>query len=386
MGKRRLRLLAVSQGAILPANQRLFRSLERRGHDISVVMPWHWVTGYDPRVLSPRRLEGFHGRMLPRPIFRPWTVPLHSYAPGLRRVIRTVQPDLLYIDAEPYSVACFQWAAAARSMRLPVVVYTAQNIAKRYPLAARLTERFVWSTAGGVICISQAAAEALESRGYRGEHWVSPKESVDETIFTPGPADPALIARYQLRPHVIAYVGRLVAPKGIRVLLEAYQRMPGRQRASLLLVGDGPLADECRLVDGVVVTGAVDGAAIPGLMNLASVVALPSLSTSKWREQFGRVLIEAMAVGRPIVGSDSGQIPRLINEAGAGLVVPEGDAGALSRALQELLDDPELRARLGAAGREGVLQRYTNDRAAERFEQIFLEQLGARSPDPVRSG
>jgi glycosyltransferase involved in cell wall biosynthesis len=99
------------------------------------------------------------------------------------------------------------------------------------------------------------------------------------------------------------------------------------------------------------------------------VLALPSLTTTSWKEQFGRVLQEAMACGIPVVGSDSGEIPHVIGDAG--LVTPEGDAAALRDALRRLMDDAHLRHDLGHRGRARVLERFTHARVAAATVEVY---------------
>jgi glycosyltransferase involved in cell wall biosynthesis len=96
---------------------------------------------------------------------------------------------------------------------------------------------------------------------------------------------------------------------------------------------------------------------------------LPSLTRRNWKEQFGRVLVEAMASGLPCVGSDSGEIPNVL--ADAGLIVPEGDAAALRNALQALLDNGELRREFAARGRARVLARFTHARVAHQTVAVY---------------
>ena len=87
---------------------------------------------------------------------------------------------------------------------------------------------------------------------------------------------------------------------------------------------------------------------MPAAAERLDCLALPSLTRPNWKEQFGRVLVEAMACQVPVVGSDSGEIPNLVGDAG--LIVPEGDAAALAAALRRLRDDAVLRASLGWPG------------------------------------
>jgi glycosyltransferase involved in cell wall biosynthesis len=104
-------------------------------------------------------------------------------------------------------------------------------------------------------------------------------------------------------------------------------------------------------------------------MSCCDALVLPSLTTPRWKEQFGRVLPEAMACGVPVIGSTSGNIPAMIGDAG--IVVPEGDAGAVAAALRSLEESPERHARLAAAGRRRVVERLSVDVEA-RMLRDFL--------------
>jgi glycosyltransferase involved in cell wall biosynthesis len=113
--------------------------------------------------------------------------------------------------------------------------------------------------------------------------------------------------------------------------------------------------------------------AMPRFYNGLHVLVLPSRTMPNWKEQFGRVLIEAMACGVPVVGSSSGESPHIVGEGG--LVFPEGDVSALRAALQRLRADPLLRASLAEAGRQRVLQHYTQSRIAAETVAVYRELM-----------
>jgi glycosyltransferase involved in cell wall biosynthesis len=100
-------------------------------------------------------------------------------------------------------------------------------------------------------------------------------------------------------------------------------------------------------------------------------LVLPSRTRPNWKEQFGRVLIEAMATGVPVVGSDSGEIPHVIGDAG--IIFPEDDVVTLRETIEKIMGDEELRRRLAQAGRERVLERYTQAQIALETYQVYQE-------------
>jgi glycosyltransferase involved in cell wall biosynthesis len=123
-----------------------------------------------------------------------------------------------------------------------------------------------------------------------------------------------------------------------------------------------------------------------GWMAALDCLVLPSRTTPRWKEQFGRVLVEAMACEVAVVGSDSGEIPRVIG--GGGVVFPEGDTAALGRGLEALAGSTELRRRLGAAGRARVLTTYTQEKIVAdtlAFYQALVPRGVAPLPTPAWS-
>ncbi|HEX6512756.1 MAG TPA: glycosyltransferase, partial [Chloroflexota bacterium] len=108
---------------------------------------------------------------------------------------------------------------------------------------------------------------------------------------------------------------------------------------------------------------------MPALYSRMDCLALPSLTTPAWKEQFGRAAVEAMACGVPVVGSDSGEIPHVLGEAG--LVVPEGNAGALAAALQRLHDDAPKRHAMAEKGRRRVEERFTQRQIARETYEFY---------------
>jgi glycosyltransferase involved in cell wall biosynthesis len=168
----------------------------------------------------------------------------------------------------------------------------------------------------------------------------------------------------------VGFAGRLVPEKGITDLLEAVRRMPGPVR--LLVIGDGPMRERLESAGlDVEIRRRVPNARVrdEGYAEM-DVLAVPSRTTETWAEQFGRVLVEAMLCGRPVVGYDSGEIGWVIRTAGGGEVVPEGDVAGLAAAL-ERMRSPERRAELAARGRAGAERHFGVRAAATALEDLL---------------
>ena len=190
----------------------------------------------------------------------------------------------------------------------------------------------------------------------------------------------------------MGYVGRLVPEKGLDQLLEACAALPGAWQLSAL--GSGPererlgtRAAALGIAERVEFLTPIPSTALPAHLHRLSCLVLPSRSLPNWTEQFGRVLIEAMACGVPVVTSTCGEAPHVVGDAG--LVVPENDVAALAQALRLLQEDAALRARLSAAGRQRVLDRFTQASIAGQtvavYERVLRERAGATGTGAGRS-
>ncbi|MGH2709178.1 MAG: glycosyltransferase family 4 protein, partial [Actinomycetota bacterium] len=184
----------------------------------------------------------------------------------------------------------------------------------------------------------------------------------------------------QFGPHMIFACRQLFPRKGIRFLIEAAAQLKPRfPDLKLVLAGDGferpelvRLSQELGIASDVTFLGWVPNVALPPYYRAAAVSVIPSLE-----EGFGIPAAEAMGCEVPVVASDAGGLPEVVENGVTGLVVPRGDSTALAQAIATLLDDPEQRRRMGLAGRERALRLFDWDRTAQQFEKIY-QDLGAR--------
>jgi glycosyltransferase involved in cell wall biosynthesis len=137
------------------------------------------------------------------------------------------------------------------------------------------------------------------------------------------------------------------------------------------------MATSLRLADRISWLDELHSGDMPAFYHSLDALVLPSLSRRNWVEQFGRVLIEAMACGTPVVGSQSGEIPGVIGDAG--LTFPEGDSAALAQHLYRLQHDPRLWADLTHRGRRRVEAQFTQHLVASRTVQVYREIAAARA-------
>ena len=292
--------------------------------------------------------------------------------PRLGRVMREFKPDLVHIDEEPYNLATAHGTWLAERIGAHSLFFTWQNLLRRYPPPFKWFERSVFQHSAYAIAGSTEALGVLHRKGYRGPGCVIPQFGVDPELFAPGPPSPH-------DPPVIGFIARLVEEKGLLVLLQALRDLPGPWR--LHVIGSGPLESRARrraaqlgLAERITWERGVPSRLVPERLRTFTLLVQPSLTRPHWKEQFGRAVMEAMACGVPVVGSDSAEIPNVIGDAG--LVVREGDPLALRSAIATLLGDRELRETLAERGRARVLRYYTHQRIAEQTVGAYRAALG----------
>jgi glycosyltransferase involved in cell wall biosynthesis len=238
---------------------------------------------------------------------------------------------------------------------------------------------------------TESAGEVWRAKGYRGAMTVIPQFGVDPDLFTPPPSPylphPQPLSKVERgeeqRPFTIGYFGRLVEEKGIHLILQAALKL-GRGSWRLCIVGSGPL--KAKIEDIIAQSGVGDhvymqawlpSTEMPAQYRQLDVLVLPSLTKPNWKEQFGRVLVEAMASGVPVIGSDSGAIPDVIGDAG--LIFPEGDVEALAAHLRDLQSKPELSVMLREKGRARVLNQFTHQQVATATVEVYKSMMSSRN-------
>lgn len=156
--------------------------------------------------------------------------------------------------------------------------------------------------------------------------------------------------------------------------------MGARMDIKFLIIGDGPykeeaqrLAKKLELEHAVMFLPAVDFRRIVEYYNAMDVMIIPSRTTSEWKEQFGRTIIEAMSCGVPVIGSNSGAIPEVIGEAG--LIFKEGDVEDLASKIVKIIEEGHLREELIARGLQRVREKYTTTIIAEKTYKFYKSVL-----------
>jgi glycosyltransferase involved in cell wall biosynthesis len=271
---------------------------------------------------------------------------------------------------------------AARHLHLPVCAQYHTEVAEyaarmtRSPRLGRAAARMVgWFYRHADLCLAPSAdtAARLASYGVDPERIVQVPRGIDLSLFHPSMRDRSALVPYGLseRPTIV-YVGRLSREKNLSTLLAAFAQVRERRPdAALLLVGGGPLEGQLS-GPGVTLTGWLRGQQLAGVVASCDLFAFASET-----ETFGNAVAEAQAAGLPAVVANRGAAPERIVPGITGLAVDASGPDAMAAALLRLLDDPELRARMGRAAHHHA-QRHDPDRAALGTFDIYRRFLAGR--------
>lgn len=363
-----MRVLRIAHHSVVSAWRERDRQLRAQGVDIGLLAAKRWNEGGQLVRLDPGEDTFVRGvaTVGTNPngfVFDPFPV---------WRALRA-EPDLIDLHEEPVGIVTAQVLALRwlRRMRTPYILYSAQNIDRRYPIPFRWFERWALRGAAGAYVCNRDAGGILVRKGLRGPARLIPL-GLDTAAFVPEERDGP-----DERP-VIGYVGRLEPKKGVAVLLRAVATRP---EWTLEITGDGPqkaeleaLAADLGITDRVRFLGFAQDAELAARYRRLDAIAIPSLPRPTWLEQFCRVAVEAMASGVPVVASASGAIPDVVGEAG--LLVEPDDVADLAARLGDALDADRWRE-LRARGLEHARD-FTWEHVGRLHGDFYREVLSAR--------
>ena len=369
-----LKIFTIAHNAVAASNRRRVEVLrDLPGIELTLLTPPWWFE---------------EGRRIDVPRSAPWRVgrtafsgngTRHIYLTGLIEALRASQPDVIDLYEEPFSLVALQ-TLVLRKLLAPsaaLVFYSAVNVHRHWRWPYRWIERMVLTHADGAHVPAQDVVPILRAKGFLGQKPVSVIPlGVDPDRF----CQAVPMARADVPAPLVGFVGRLEPVKGLDTLLDAFAQLASP--ASLVIAGDG--AERARLQarigslePRVRIIPPIPFEDLPAFLNSLDILVLPSITILPMhREQFGRVLVEAMAAGVAVIGSSSGAIPEVIGDAG--LVVPERDPAALAAAIDRLLADPDQRQALVERGRQRVGTRFAWPVIAEQTVDLFRAAVARR--------
>jgi glycosyltransferase involved in cell wall biosynthesis len=386
-----VKLVVVSHPCARPENQEFFCDVERvSGWDLTIVTPQRWRSDYGWH--RAERHPELRGELIPLPVLLAGNIPGHVYRRRLSSLLKDRRPDSVYVHHEPYALATIQTCFSARALgEVPVGFYSAQNILKRHRWPIGAGERWVFRRAGFALPISSSVAEVLRAKGYEGRLEVLPLGIRPGGRHASGKGDPAS-SEADRDTFTLGYVGRLSKEKGVDLIIDALGRLPG-PRFRAVIVGDGPerealqrRASELGLAGRVEWRGYVPHADQTEKYRGVDLVLVPSRTMPNWKEQFGRVVLEALSSGKPVLTSDSGELPNLVSQTGGGTTFPEDDLTTLVSRIEQVDAEPESLARWASRGHEAVERLFDSQVLAGRFCEAVAAAGQAEAPAPSGTG
>lgn len=359
-----MRVAVLSHSYVERENRKKLYATAEQSVEVTLYAPARWREGQLGREWRVSAETDRGVRVVPLAVRRPLASPAAAWwsLGPLRDALRARRHDVLHVEEEPWSLAARGALRAARSASVPATMFTWNNLPHHPPWPVSALARSVARRYDGWVAGNRAAANLLRRLSTDKPLVLLPQLGIDPPVRRG--------AQAQRRNHLeIGYVGRLVPEKGVSDLLHAARQTRGAWR--LTIVGAGPARGDLErraarlgIADRVAFRGALPHGQVRQILRRLDVLVLPSHTTRRWAEQFGHVLLEAMAAGAVVVGSDSGAIPEVIGEAG--LVFPEGDVDALAGALGTLATDQSARERLRAAGCARA-EAHSHARVAQRL-------------------
>lgn len=402
-----VRVLFVSHAYVVGVNQGKLNAIAATGQvKVGLLVPRNWKALEWNRVIQVEK---------PYPSIQLYEAPVlfngrggaHLYATWtLWRVLTDFQPDIVQVEEEVFSLVAFEFAIWSKLTGKPLIVFGWENLERSLPTVRRWTCRFVLNTARALIPGNEDGAKIIRHWGYPGLMEVMPQMGVDTHLFSSKVIEgkqnkltkelkkaggKGLFEDWDFSQNGcnIGFLGRLVPEKGLDTLFVAARQLQERGlKFKIILYGTGTAeaslrqaADSQHIASVIAWQGAIRHEQAPAEIGKLDVLVLPSRSTATWKEQFGHVLIEAMAMGVPVVGSSCGEIPNVIGRAD--LVFQEGDAAGLTAILERMISDRDWRHEVGQYGLSRVQQFYSHERIAQRLLNLWQTVIDGKQEVPT---
>jgi glycosyltransferase involved in cell wall biosynthesis len=375
--KRRLRVLTIGHSYGITLNRAVAREVAQDpDFEVTAAAPEYFYGDLRPIAMEPEP-EGSPLRLVP--LAARCTRYVHFFwydNAALKALIQKGDFDVVYAWEEPYIVAGYQIARALRNSSARFSFWTMQNYNKRYPPPFDYFERSVLARSQAWVSCASLVHETMLSKGYPEAVGRMLTLHVDLSAFRPLSAAERAEVHQELglTAPVVGFVGRLTQAKGLDVLMQAMERIDPSVPWNLLLLGSGEY--ESKIHNWAAARGWQDRVKIrlakhsevPRYLGSMDVLVAPSQTVKNWREQFGRMIIEAFACGVPVIGSDSGEIPNVIGQAGR--IVPEADISGLAKTIEELLTNPGEREDLARRGLARA-PRYSVPHIAQQHRELY---------------
>ncbi len=318
-----------------------------------------------------------------RKLYFPTRMRTACYSPALMADILAFRPDILHIFEEFSGGIAFQTLLINRLLgrKSKVMVYSAENLPNNMHPIFRMLRKYVTGHADLAFVCSHGVKDVLKEEGFTKPIEVFPL-GADTEVFYKFSVERLKRELKLDGKFVIGYIGRLLEIKGVILLIEMMRQLP--EHVHLLMVGTGPeeqnlqaRADEYHLTDRIHFIGQIPYPQLPQYINCMDIGIVPSKTTKRWKEQFGRVLVEFMSCEVPVIGSDSGSIPEVLGNVGR--IFLEDNLQKLVQIVKSLMEQPEKRCELGQRGRERAERLYSTEMMCKQLFAMYTRLFNSVS-------
>lgn len=250
------------------------------------------------------------------------------FLPNLFFYLKKLNPDVVYCQAEPWSIIAFECAIICKFLKIPLILYTYENLTqvyekrwKKYFGLSKIIENYTLSNTKAIICGNKTAQKIVKKNGFTGKTIVLPITGIDLTKFKKFKNNSK--TKFGLEnKKVILYLGRIVEEKGIKDIIDSIKFVVKKHKNCVFLfVGDGPdlkYFKEYSKKEGVdeftKFIKQINYNEVPKIMNASDIFVYPSQKTKNWEEQFGFSIAEALSCELPVITTNTGAIPEFFEE------------------------------------------------------------------------
>lgn len=383
-----MRILFIWHAAVEPEYRKLFKELSKEVGSLLVITPKSWTEGGKLQFFQEKKEIDFNYDIVPlSAIFRD-KLRGHFYPNFIKimSLIKKFQPDILHLFEEPSSFVCTELISILKifSPNTKIILESFENLNVPQRYLYYYIQKFNLNNTDMLLTVPEEGKMLWKNRGYKN---IISKINVgiDERFFFKNNNSINLknLEFLNIRENIrICYIGRVVYEKGLHLLVNSFSMLLKNEGvdADLLIVGNGNsdyindlknIANQFGVTDKIFFIDSVDSNYLVSIYSKCDILVLPSITTTKWKEQFGRVLIEAMACEVAVIGSSSGEIPNVIGDAG--LIFKEGDGYDLYQKLKTLVINNNLRNELISKGKKMVENMYTWTAVAKQLKKYYSE-------------
>ncbi|WP_060788945.1 glycosyltransferase [Geobacillus zalihae] len=380
-----MRLLIVWHAGGVKSYWKRFKDLSNHFKEVRVLIPEKWNEG-GREVNSITTFLSDNCSINVGKTFFAFHDATHIYVNNLYKLLKSYKPDIIHIHEEPWSMCTFQVILLNRILNInaKIIIDSAAISTRKLPFPFSWIEKFTYNNADLFFARNKEVKQILVQRGCRSPIYLLPN-GLDTDKFKKLTSNEIKHKKSKINIEdsnlIIGYVGRMVREKGIYDFIEAGETLinEGYNQLRFLMIGSGPEYNSVtseisrrKLEKYFIIKERIDSEAVPVIMNIINILVLPSRTTANWKEQFGRVLVEAMACETAVVGSDSGAIPEVIGDER--FVFREGDVEDLVSKLRLLIDNQELYKEVLVNNKERAIKQYSWQSLAKYYKEILEKQ------------